>query len=148
LSEATDTISNPDAAEESAMHQKNEIEIVKLDHAEILFRRLDAPVASWSKPGIRWAVEYWWEEMAYPVAQAWVVMNYGPYVDWLHVMDGHRRLGIGTALLMAITERWPYVEFDAFTESGELFLASNEAWKDGADYGDDGMPPDDALART
>lgn len=130
------------------MHPKNEIEIVKLDRAEILFRRPDAPVASWSKPGIRWAVEYWWEEMAYPVAQAWVVTNYGPYIDWLHVMDGHRRQGIGTALLKAITERWPDVEFDAYTESGELFLASSEAWNPDPDLDAAGIPPDDANART
>ncbi len=130
------------------MNVEDEVEKRSRVQDEVVFRRLDDPVVSWSKAGIRWAVEYWQSEMAYPVAQAWVVMNYGPYVDWLHVMEGHRRQGIGTALLKAITKRWPNVEFDAFTESGELFLGSNEAWKDEADYGDDGIPPNDALART
>lgn len=51
------------------------------DGDEILFRRLDAPVASWSKPGCRWAVEYWRARMAYLVAQAWVYIGYEPYVD-------------------------------------------------------------------
>lgn len=123
------------------MNQHSEAERVMLGPDEILFRRLDAPVASWSGPGVRWAVEYWPAGMAYPVAQAWVVMNYGPYIDCLHVMDGHRRRGVGTALLTAITERWPEVEFDAFTEAGEQFLASNEAWKGGVCH-DDASPAD------
>jgi GNAT superfamily N-acetyltransferase len=91
---------------------------------EILFRRLDAPVASWSYPAIRWSVEYWRKEMAFPVAQAWVCDSpYGPYIDWLHVMEGHRRQGIGRALFAAIRRRWPDVEFDAVTDDGELFLS-------------------------
>lgn len=129
------------------MHRKNDVEIVQADRGEFLFRRLDAPVASWSKPGSRWAVEYWLNGMAYPVAQAWVVMDYGPYIDRLYVMEGHRRQGVGTALLTAITERWLDVEFDAFTESGESFLAGNEAWRGGVDYGDDDITPDDPEAR-
>ncbi|MBM4022989.1 MAG: GNAT family N-acetyltransferase [Planctomycetes bacterium] len=64
--------------------------------------------------------------MAYSVAQAWIVEGYGWYIDWLYVMDGHRRQGFGSALLKAITERWPDVEFDAFTESGEQFLDAIE----------------------
>ena len=94
------------------------------DGDEILFRRLDAPVASWSKAGIRWVVEYWRAEMAYPVAQAWVYIGYEPYVDWLCVMQHFRRAGVGTALLDAITARWPDVVFDAFTGPGEQFLAA------------------------
>lgn len=109
------------------MHQQSEVESAFRGRDEVLFRRLDAPVASWSKPGIRWAVEYWRKEMAYPIAQAWVVMDYGPYIDWLFVMDEYRRQGIGTALLEAITARWPDVEFDSFTELGELFLDRYEA---------------------
>ena len=69
-------------------------------------------------------VEYWREEMAYSIAQAWVYMGSDPYVDWLFVMDEYRRRGIGTALLGAVRERWPDVEFDAVTEAGERFLAS------------------------
>ena len=89
---------------------------------EILFRRLDTPTVSWSKPGTRWAVEYWCSGEGYPIAQAWVVMLYGPYIRWLHVMEGYRREGIATRLLTAIKERWPGVEFDAATELGERFV--------------------------
>jgi GNAT superfamily N-acetyltransferase len=65
--------------------------------------------------------------MAYPVAQAWVFTGgYEPYVDWLCVMEDHRRAGIGTALLDAIRARWPDVVFDAFTDSGEKFLDAYE----------------------
>lgn len=113
-----------------------EVERVSRGPDEILFRRLDAPVASWSRPGVRWAVEYWARDMAYPIAQAWVVMNYGQYIDCLHVMEDYRRRGVGTVLLSAITERWPEVEFDAFTEAGEQFLASNEAWEGGVCHDD------------
>ena len=92
---------------------------------EILFRRLHAPVASWSVPGIRWAVECWHPEMAYPVGQAWVVVTpYGPFLDWLHVMEGHRRTGVGTVLLTAIRKRWPDLVVAPVTESGESFLAA------------------------
>lgn len=128
------------------MNQQTEIERVTLGGAEVLFRRLDGPVASWSDPGVRWAVEYWQVDMAYPVAQAWVLMGYGQYIDRLHVMEDYRRRGIGTALLTAIQQRWPKVEFDAFNKAGELFLASNEAWKGGVDYSEDPQP-DDGPAR-
>ena len=124
------------------MTPHSEVERVSRGRDEILFRRLDAPVASWSRPGVRWAVEYCRADMASPVAQAWVVMGYGQYIDCLHVMEDYRRRGIGTALLTAITERWPEVEFDAFSEAGEQFLASNEAWKGGIDHGDDAPPND------
>lgn len=89
---------------------------------EILFRQLDTPTVSWSKPGIRWAVEYWRCDGGYPIAQAWVVMGYSPYILWLHVMEGYRREGIATRLLTAIRERWPDVEYDAATELGERFV--------------------------
>lgn len=115
-----------DAAEESVMHQNNDVEIERRNRDEIIFRRLDEPVASWSKPGGRWAVEYWRKEMAYPVALAWVSMPYSPYIDWLYVMEGYRRRGIGSAMLEAIKARWPDVEFDAFTESGEHFIGGIE----------------------
>lgn len=89
---------------------------------EILFRQLDTPVASWSKPGIRWVVEYWRKEMGFPIAQAWVGIGYVPYIHWLHVMEGHRRRGVGTRLLTAIKDRWPGVEYDAVSEAGEMFV--------------------------
>jgi GNAT superfamily N-acetyltransferase len=109
----------------SIMTEQHETDIIRRGTDEILFRRLDAPVASWTKAGGRWAVEYWCAEMAYPIAQAWVFTGgYEPYVDWLYVMEEHRRAGIGAALLDAIRARWPGVEFDAFTESGNQFLAA------------------------
>jgi len=104
-----------------------EVKNIDTGHGEILFQCLRDPVASWSPPGIRWAVEYWLKDMAYPVGQAWVhVSPYGPFLDWLHVMDGHRRAGIGSALLSAIEQRWPDVICDPATELGELFLAKYE----------------------
>jgi len=106
------------------------------DGGEILFRCLIDPVASWSLPGIRWAVEYWLAEMAYPVGQAWVhVTPYGPFLDWLYVMDDHRRAGIGTALLEAVHARWPDVVCVAVTEAGERLLGEFE--------GADGEPDQD-----
>jgi GNAT superfamily N-acetyltransferase len=93
------------------------------DGDEILFRRLDPPVASWCRPSARWAVEYWRKDMAFPVAQAWVFVSpSGVYIDWLHVMEFCRRQGVGKALFAAIRGRWPDVEFDAVTEAGEAFL--------------------------
>lgn len=90
---------------------------------EILFRRLDAPVASWCRPSARWAVEYWRPNMAFPIAQAWVFTDpYGEYIDWFHVMEGCRRQGIGKALFQAIRQQWPDVEYDAVTEAGEGFV--------------------------
>lgn len=91
---------------------------------EILFRRLDAPVASWCRPSARWVVEYWRPEMAFPVAQAWVYLDPygGEYIDWLHVMEGCRRQGIGKALFAAIKQRWPDVDYDPVTEAGEGFV--------------------------
>lgn len=95
---------------------------------EIVFRRLDAPVASWCLASARWVVEYWRREMAFPVAQAWVLHDpYGAYIDWLHVMEGCRRQGIGKALFAAIKQRWPDVEYDAVTEAGERFASAVEA---------------------
>jgi GNAT superfamily N-acetyltransferase len=108
------------------MNQQNEAEVRCHGGDEILFRRLDPPVASWTKAGNRWVVEYWRENMAYPIAQAWVVVDYAPYIDWLHVMEGYRRLGYGSELLKAIIERWPDVEFDSSTDVGEQFLAGHE----------------------
>jgi GNAT superfamily N-acetyltransferase len=103
------------------------------DGAEVVFRRLDAPVASWTEPGIRWVAEYWREPMAYPVGQSWVVVTlYGPIIDWLHVMDDHRRVGIGTTLLTAIRTRWPDVVYAPATELGDRFLARK--------MGDGGVP--------
>ena len=96
------------------------------DGDEILFRRLDAPVASWCHPSVRWAVEYWRPKMVFPVAQAWVSLDpYGAYIDWLYVMEGWRRQGVGMALFQAIRQRWPDVEYDAVTEAGEALLNSS-----------------------
>lgn len=105
------------------MTETNEIDRVRVGQDEILFRRLDAPVASWSKPGGRWAVEYWARGMGYPLAQAWVSEAYDGYIDRLHVAEEFRRQGIGTELLKAIQARWPGVGFDAFSELAEQFLA-------------------------
>jgi GNAT superfamily N-acetyltransferase len=93
---------------------------------EILFRQLNEPVASWSVSGLRWSVEVWDEEMAYPIAQAWVtVPQYDvlePYIDWLHVDERFQRKRHGTKLLQAILERWPNAVYDGATKAGKAFL--------------------------
>lgn len=101
---------------------------------EILFRHITDPVASWSVSGIRWAVEFWCNGMAYPIGQAWVtvVPRQGdyylpPFVDWMSVDPEYRRMGVGTALLKAIKGRWPDVTASVGSVLGELFL---EARKD------------------
>lgn len=103
------------------------------ERTEILFRQLVEPVVTWSKPGLRWAVEFWCWGIPYPVGQAWVgaypPMAGGspePYahIDWMHVQEQYRRQGVGTSLMEAIKARWPDVDFDAATELGNKFLAA------------------------
>lgn len=107
------------------MLNPNSTETIRIGTDEILFRRLDTPVASWSMPGGRWAVEYWCEGMAYPVAQAWVFTGgYEPYVERLHVMEEHRHTSVGTDLLEAIKKRWPDLLFDAMSECEEQVISS------------------------
>jgi GNAT superfamily N-acetyltransferase len=44
-------------------------------------------------------------------------------LDYLYVIDGHRRIGLGTALVRACLQRWPRINLGrAATEEGELFL--------------------------
>lgn len=71
---------------------------------EILFRLLGAPVPSWSLPDVRWSVELYCDEMAYPVAQAWVMEMFdgAHYLDWIKVDPEYRRKGLATELLAAI----------------------------------------------
>lgn len=100
----------------------------------ILFRRLDEPVAPWSSPGIRWVVEFWVPDMAYPIGQAWVMdippspgfenTKLDPYLDWLYVMDEYRRKGIAGKLLDACRGRWPNMNYDGATDAGEAFCDS------------------------
>jgi hypothetical protein len=58
-----------------------------------------------------WTVEYWQEEAACPVAQAWVsepeTSSGVPCIDWLHVMRHSSRGRFGLTLLEAIVIRWP-----------------------------------------
>lgn len=97
--------------------------------AEILFRELNDPVASWSVPGCRWVVEYWGREACHPCGQAWVfVTDCLVYVDWLEVMPRFQRKGIATALMDAIQARWPEVSYDGATDAGRAFV---EAYDEG-----------------
>jgi GNAT superfamily N-acetyltransferase len=97
--------------------------------AEILFRELTEPVASWSVPRCRWVVEWWDREEAYPFGQAWVFVSDGSliFIDWLEVPAEHRRKGIGTALMDAIRARWPQVSYEGATDLGEAFLREYDA---------------------
>jgi GNAT superfamily N-acetyltransferase len=79
--------------------------------------------------------------MAYPVAQAWVMVvppqperGYvlEPYLDWLHVMDEYRRRGLGMRLLDACLARWPDMNYDGATDAGEAFCDAYDARKKAA----------------
>ncbi len=90
---------------------------------EILFRQLGSPVVSSSVPGLRWVVEFWVYDMAYPLGQVWVtVTDTLQYLDWMVVDEDNRRKGIGSQLLKACLERWPNMEYDGATDAGEGFV--------------------------
>lgn len=93
-------------------------------NGEILIRQLNAPVPSWSVEGIRWVIEFWCDEMAYPVGQAWVMeINAGLsyYLDWIKVDEEFRRKGIGRRLIAAAKAKFDNVYSSGVTETGIPF---------------------------
>jgi len=109
---------------------------------EILFRRLTDPVpTTWELP--HWQAEYHehFEGPGVPLGLAWITERpdhddegqpmepalAGPHLDYIEVLDGWRRLGIGKALLLACMRRWPDLRLSGpATGEGELLLKSIE----------------------
>lgn len=100
-------------------------EFLKQYKVQAIVRELD-PVPSWLSPGCHWCVELWGGNRRHPVAQAWVcVMPLTAHIDWLHVQESYRRIGLATVLVEVVKRVWPHVEYEAGTYAGMKFLRAS-----------------------
>lgn len=99
----------------------------------IAFRAMNDGIPWYWEPGIHWQVEWYPDdvEAGAPLGLAWVseYSNGFVYLDFVLVRDDYRRQGIATDLVGACRERWPGLEMDAVSDSGEAFLDSLEGGK-------------------
>lgn len=78
--------------------------------------------------GVRIQVEFWpdKDEAGVPLGLAWVMdtPSLGSYVLYMFVLDEYRRQGVATKLLEYCKRKWPDISYEAATDLGEKFLAS------------------------
>src|SRR4051812_29926638 len=102
---------------------------------KFIFRQIHGPRPETWMAGLHWYVEAHdvAHDMAYPVGICFVsahadmklTMGHEAMVDYLLVDDRYRRRGVATALIAAITERWPTIDLgEAVTVAGEALLSS------------------------
>jgi GNAT superfamily N-acetyltransferase len=113
------------------------------DQYEVLFRKLESPLPGHLTPGTHWYVECYETGLGLgnPVGMAFVTSVEQPnsgksgagqvefsfaYIDYLFVLDEHRRKGIGILLLDACIGRWPHIHYDGVTRAGKAML---RAWR-------------------